>query len=114
MMHHGLNAKITLGLASLAGGVTMGSVYIPKRVVEKGILVAGMIVSAVSIFSGLIFTDLILETLGLDPEEHKLVVAFILGMFSLSIINMLGNWLRRHEDSTITEAIEEVREELKK
>ena len=114
MMHHGLNAKVTLGLASLAGGVTMGSVYIPKMVVEKGILVAGMIVSAVSIFSGLIFTDLILETLGLDPEEHKLVVAFVLGMFSLSIINMLGNWLRRHEDSTITEAIEEVREELKK
>lgn len=114
MMHHGFNAKITLGLASLAGGVTMGSVYIPKRVVEKGILVAGMTVSAVSIFSGLIFTNLILEKLGLDPNDYDLVVAFLIGMFSLSVINWVGNWLRRNEDSTISEVVDEVREELKK
>lgn len=112
-MHHGLNAKIAIGLASLAGGVTMGSVYIPKRVVEKGILVAGMTVSAVSIFSGLIFTNLIIEKLGLNPDDYDLVVAFLVGMFSLSVINWLGNWLREHDDSSIDDIIEEVKD-LKK
>ena len=108
MMHHVFNGKATLGLASLAGGISIGSVYIPKRVVEKGILAAGMIISAVSIFSGLIFTDLVIEYLQLPREKWDLPIAFMIGACSLSIINAVGNWFRQHEDDTITELKDDI------
>lgn len=113
-MHHIFNGKATIAAASFAGGISVGSFYIPARIVQKGIFLAGAIVSAVSISTGLIFTNIVIETLGLDPKDYDLVVAFLIGGSSLSIINMIANWLRKHEENTITEVVDEVREELKK
>jgi uncharacterized membrane protein len=109
----GLSAKTIIGLSGLAGGVTIAGFYIPKKIAEKGLIVIGAIVSAVSIFTSIAFTEVIISKFGLNPEEYTTMIAFVIGISSLFIINVISNYAAKHDNSTIDEVIDDIKDEIK-
>ena len=102
--------KGLISISSLAGGVTVFGVYIPKRIAEKGLVLAGAIMGATSIFTALAFTEIILNTLGLNVDTYLIPVSFIIGATSLFTLNSIGNFARNNEDKDLGEIIDEIKE----
>lgn len=107
-----LGIKMATLLSGLSGGITIGSFYIPKKIVEKGVFVAGALVAFASIIMSGIFTQMIIEILSLDPK-YEMGIAFCIGGLALSCINWVSNWLRSTDDMNISDIIDEVTEEIK-
>lgn len=107
-----VGVKMSTLLSGLSGGITIGTFYIPKKIVEKGVFIAGATVAFTSIMMTGIFTQVIIDFLELD-QKYELGIAFLIGGLALSIINWATNWLRTTDDMIITEVIEDVTEEIK-
>lgn len=104
-----LGIKMSTIIGGLGGGITIGSFYIPKKIVEKGIFIAGVMVAFSSLLVSGIFTQVLIDMYAIDTK-YETAIAFTIGGFSLTILNWITNWLRKTDDMDITDAIDEIKD----
>lgn len=95
-------------LASMIGGLLGGGAILtfikPKSIGEA------FLRGAVSAGSAIIFTAPILEWIKSNNTwENQLMIGFIVGFLSYSILGMVANFLIKHENKDIVEAMREIK-----
>ena len=105
----GLSSKLLIACSGLAGGISIGTFYVPKKIAERGIIIISAIVMSVPIFMSLAFTEIIMQYLGVG-ENNSVPVAFIVGACSLFLVNILSNYAKKFDDATITEVLDDIKD----
>lgn len=99
---------LTTKLASMIGGFFGGSVILtfirPKTVGEA------FIRGSVSTGSATVFSVPILSWLKIDQNwENQLMMGFVVGFLAYSVLGMIANFLIKHQNTDIVEAIKDIK-----
>lgn len=99
-----LSAKIASMIGGLIGGAAILTFIKPKSIGEA------FIRGGVSVGSAILFSSPILRSMEMPIDwDYQLMVGFLLGFISYSILGMIANFLIKHNNSTIAEAANDLR-----
>lgn len=99
---------LTAKLASIIGGLLGGGAILtfikPKTIGEA------FIRGGVSVGSSAIFTTPFINWIKLlDNLENQIMIGFIIGFLAYSVLGMIANFLIKHQDKDIVEAVKEIK-----
>lgn len=106
-----LIGKIAPTIAALFAGLTLVMFWTPQKLLEKGKIASIFIAGAISASFGFAFTGLLLHYLGLPTASLDYVIGagWLLGFFSVAIMNWITNWISKRAVKDIAEIINEVK-----
>jgi hypothetical protein len=106
-----LISKIAPTVAALFAGLTLVMFWTPQKLLEKGRIASVFIACAISATFGFAFTGLFLHYLGLptDSLDYVIGAGWLLGFFSVAIMNWMANWFANRSTKDMQEIITEVK-----
>ena len=106
-----LLSKVVPTVSALFAGLTLVMFWTPQKLLEKGRIASVFIAGAISATFGFAFTSLFLHYLGLptDSLDYVIGAGWLLGFFSVAIMNWLANAISNRATADITEIINEVK-----
>lgn len=107
-----LLGKAAPTIAAFLGGLTLFMFWTPERLLNKGKTAAAFIAGAIAAVVGFAFTGLFLMTLGIDQNHLDAVIgaAWVLGFFSVAVLNWIANWIDKRSEKDILEVAKEIKD----
>lgn len=105
-----LIGKVAPTISALFAGLTLVMFWTPQRLLEKGRIASVFIAGAVSASFGFAFTGLFLHYMGLPTDKLDFVIGagWLLGFFSVAIMNWMANWFAKRSNKDLQEIITEI------
>ena len=100
-----LTAKVASMIGGLFGGAAILT-YIRPQTVGEAFLRGG-----VSVGSATVFGTPLLSQFGFDNNwENQLMAGFVIGFVAYSLLGMVANFLAKHKNSDIVEAVKDIKD----
>lgn len=103
-----ISTLLTGKLASMVGGLLGGAAiltFIRPKTIGEAFLRGALSTGSATIFSGPIGHYIQVD----QNWENELMIGFAIGFIAYSLLGMVANFLIKHEDKDIVEAIEDIK-----
>ena len=103
--------KLAPALGGLFGGLSLAMFWTPEKLQEKGKVASVFIAGGISAMAGFAFTGIAAEKLGISSEKLDVLIglAWVLGMWSVAVINWVSNYMVKREHMDIGEVADEIK-----
>lgn len=99
---------ISMKIASMVGGFFGGAAIL--TFIKPATIGEAFIRGGVSVGTAIIFSSPLLEVFKLAPEvENYAMSGFCVGFFAYSILGMIANFLRKHQNNDIVSVVNDIR-----
>jgi hypothetical protein len=105
-----LVGKLAPALGGLFGGLSLAMFWTPEKLREKGKIASVFIAGGISAMAGFALTGVVALQLGVDQQKIDLIIglSWLLGLFSIAVMNWVANGLAAREHLDIVEVGHEI------